>query len=101
MMASGGLEAVASGVIANAAHHFFGINPETGRIIGAIAGNIIFNLGGKDNSLSGIGKMVLDNIISGKYKRKVRAFFLGYYCCRNFANKLKSFNFYLFFVTYT
>uniref|UniRef100_A0A915CYD2 Calpain catalytic domain-containing protein n=1 Tax=Ditylenchus dipsaci TaxID=166011 RepID=A0A915CYD2_9BILA len=74
LMASGGLEAVASGIIANAAHHFFGVNPETGRIIGAIAGNIIFNLGGRDNSLSNIGKIVLDNIISGKFNRKVDPF---------------------------
>lgn len=71
MMASGGLEAMASGLVANAAQHFFNINPETGKIIGAIAGNIIFHLGGKDNSLSGIGKIILENIISGKFKRKV------------------------------
>lgn len=70
-MASGGLATVASGLIANAAHHFFGINPETGRIIGAIAGNVLFNLGGKHNSLGDIGKLVLDNILSGKFKRKV------------------------------
>lgn len=72
MLASGGLEGLASGLIANAAHQFLGVNPETGKIIGAIAGNIIFNLGGKDNSLSNIGKIVLDNLISGKYHRKVR-----------------------------
>ncbi|KAI1714548.1 calpain family cysteine protease domain-containing protein [Ditylenchus destructor] len=74
MLASGGLEGLASGLIANAAHQFLGVNPETGKIIGAIAGNIIFNLGGKDNSLSNIGKIVLDNLISGKYHRKVDPF---------------------------
>lgn len=77
-MASGGLAGVASGLIANAAHKFFGINPETGRIIGAIAGNLIFRLGGKHNSLSDIGKLVLDNIISGKFKRKVHSLFHPY-----------------------
>ncbi|KAI6175840.1 Calpain clp-1 [Aphelenchoides bicaudatus] len=74
MLASGGLAAVASGLIANATHHFFGINPETGRIIGAVASNIIFGLGGKHNTLSDIGKIILDNIISGKFKRNVRPF---------------------------
>lgn len=70
-MASGGMSELVGNLIGSAAHRFFGINPETGRIIGAIAGNIIFNLGGKDNSLGGIGKLILDNIISGKFKRKV------------------------------
>ncbi|CAD5227137.1 unnamed protein product [Bursaphelenchus xylophilus] len=74
IMASGGLETIAAGLIATAAHKFFGINPDTGRIIGAIAGNVIFQLGGKHNSLSDIGKIVLDNIVSGKYKRKVDPF---------------------------
>lgn len=49
-----------------------GIDPQTGRIIGAVAGNVIFSLGGKDNKLSDIGKIILDNIISGNFKRKVR-----------------------------
>lgn len=31
----------------------------------------LFNLGGKQNSLSDIGKLVLDNVLSGKFKRKV------------------------------
>lgn len=48
-----------------------GVNPQTGKIIGAIAGNVIFNLGGKDNKLSDIGKIILDNIISGKFHRDV------------------------------
>jgi calpain len=74
IMSSGGLESIASGLIANAAHRFFGINPETGRIIGAIAGNIIFNLSGKHNSLGDIGKLVLENILSGKFKRKIKPF---------------------------
>ncbi|CAD5219944.1 unnamed protein product [Bursaphelenchus okinawaensis] len=74
ILASGGLETIAAGLIATAAHKFFNVNPETGRIIGAIAGNVIFQLGGKHNSLSDIGKIVLDNIVSGKYKRKVDPF---------------------------
>uniref|UniRef100_A0A9J2PHU4 Calpain catalytic domain-containing protein n=1 Tax=Ascaris lumbricoides TaxID=6252 RepID=A0A9J2PHU4_ASCLU len=74
IMASGGMSELVGNLIGSAAHRFFGINPETGRIIGAIAGNIIFNLGGKDNSLGGIGKLILDNIISGKFKRKVKPF---------------------------
>ncbi|KHN87742.1 Calpain clp-1 [Toxocara canis] len=73
-MASGGMSELVGNVIGSAAHRFLGINPETGRIIGAIAGNIIFNMGGKDNSLGGIGKLILDNIISGKFKRKVTPF---------------------------
>lgn len=72
LIASGGLAAAASSLISSASHHFFGINPETGRIIGAIAGNLIFNLGGKHNSLGDIGKLILDNILSGKFKRKAR-----------------------------
>ncbi|KAK6045940.1 hypothetical protein COOONC_16555, partial [Cooperia oncophora] len=47
---------------------------ETGAIIGAIAGNLIFNMGGRGNSLTSIGKVILDNIISGKYKRDVSPF---------------------------
>ncbi|KAK0400113.1 hypothetical protein QR680_003363 [Steinernema hermaphroditum] len=74
IMASGGVEDMVGNLIGNAAHKFFGINPETGRIIGAIAGNVIFNMGGKNNSLGNIGKMVLENIITGKYKRKVAPF---------------------------
>lgn len=47
------------------------MNPHTGKIIGAIAGNVLFNLGGKDNKLGTIGKIILDNIISGKFHRDV------------------------------
>lgn len=58
-------------LIGEAAHRFLGVNPQTGRIIGAVAGNVIFQLGGKDNKLSNIGKVILDNIISGKFHRDV------------------------------
>lgn len=58
-------------MIGQAAHRFLGVNPETGKIIGAVAGNIIFQLGGKDNKLGNIGKVILDNIISGKFRRDV------------------------------
>jgi calpain, invertebrate len=73
-LAGGTLGALASQLIASAAHHFIGINPETGRIIGAIAGNLIFGLGGRDNSLSNIGKLVLDQLISGRFQRPVHPF---------------------------
>ncbi|VDK60030.1 unnamed protein product [Anisakis simplex] len=53
------------------AHHFSSVDPVTGHIIGAIAGNELFNLGGKDNKLGIVGKVVLDNIISEKFKRKI------------------------------
>lgn len=52
-----------SNLIGEAAHRFLGVNPQTGKIIGAVAGNVIFQLGGKDNKLSNIGKIILDNII--------------------------------------
>ncbi|VDO78140.1 unnamed protein product [Haemonchus placei] len=71
IMSSGGLESMVEKMLGEAAHRFLGINPETGAIIGAIAGNIIFNMGGRNNSLTSIGKLILDNIISGKYKRDV------------------------------
>lgn len=58
-------------LIGEAAHRFLGVNPQTGKIIGAVAGNVIFELGGKDNKLSNIGKVILDNIISGKFHRDV------------------------------
>ncbi|KAL3120633.1 hypothetical protein niasHT_007925 [Heterodera trifolii] len=73
-LAGGAFASFASNLFASAAHHFLGINPETGRIIGAIAGNLIFGLGGKHNSLSELGKLVLDNLISGKFQRKVSPF---------------------------
>ncbi|KIH45252.1 hypothetical protein ANCDUO_24711 [Ancylostoma duodenale] len=74
IMSSGGMETIVQKMLGEAAHRFLGINPETGAIIGAIAGNIIFNMGGRGNSLTGIGKIILDNIISGKYKRDVHPF---------------------------
>lgn len=67
----GGVIEMLSDMIGKAAHHFLGVDPQTGRIIGAVAGNVLFQLGGKDNKLSDIGKIVLDNIISGKFHRKV------------------------------
>ena len=81
----GGFESLASNLISSAAHKFLNIDPSTGAIIGAIAGNLwaaaivcvhmlfvcsLFNLGGKHNSLSGVGKLVLDNLLSGKFRRK-------------------------------
>ncbi|KJH47086.1 calpain family cysteine protease [Dictyocaulus viviparus] len=74
LMSSGGMETIVQKMLGEAAHRFLGINPETGAIIGAIAGNIIFNMGGRGNSLTNIGKIILDNIISGKYKRDVHPF---------------------------
>uniref|UniRef100_A0A915AJW3 MSP domain-containing protein n=1 Tax=Parascaris univalens TaxID=6257 RepID=A0A915AJW3_PARUN len=68
---NGGMVDVVSGLVGQLAHRFLGVDPTTGKIIGAIAGNVIFNLGGKDNNLGHVGKVVLDNIISGKFKRKV------------------------------
>ena len=67
----GGVIELLSDWIGQAAHRFLGIDPATGRIIGAVAGNVLFQLGGKDNKLSDIGKIILDNIISGKSKRNV------------------------------
>ncbi|VBB32266.1 unnamed protein product [Acanthocheilonema viteae] len=67
----GGMTDVVSGLVGHLAQRYLNIDPTTGRIIGAIAGNLIFNLGGKDNKLGTVGKIVLDNIISGKFKRKV------------------------------
>lgn len=68
---SGGVCDVIGNLIGEAAHRFLGVNPQTGKIIGAIAGNVLFELGGKDNKLSNIGKIILDNIISGKFTRDV------------------------------
>uniref|UniRef100_A0A0M3IRC0 Calpain catalytic domain-containing protein n=1 Tax=Ascaris lumbricoides TaxID=6252 RepID=A0A0M3IRC0_ASCLU len=70
----GGVVEILSDLIGHAAHRFLGIDPQTGRIIGAIAGNVLFQLGGKDNKLSDIGKIILDNIISGKFRRKVEPY---------------------------
>uniref|UniRef100_A0A914H1V6 Calpain catalytic domain-containing protein n=1 Tax=Globodera rostochiensis TaxID=31243 RepID=A0A914H1V6_GLORO len=71
---SGGVCDMIGNLIGEAAHRFLGVNPQTGKIIGAIAGNALFNLGGKDNKLGNIGKIILDNIISGKFHRDVDPF---------------------------
>ncbi|CAJ0570707.1 unnamed protein product, partial [Mesorhabditis spiculigera] len=68
---SGGFSHIAEGLIAKAAHRFLGIDERTGAIIGAIAGNAMFGMGGQGNSLGGLGKLILDNIVSGKFRRKV------------------------------
>uniref|UniRef100_A0A7E4VCX7 Calpain catalytic domain-containing protein n=1 Tax=Panagrellus redivivus TaxID=6233 RepID=A0A7E4VCX7_PANRE len=68
---SGGVCDMIGNMIGEAAHRFLGVDPGTGKIIGAVAGNILFNLGGKDNSLGNIGKIILDNIITGKFRRDV------------------------------
>uniref|UniRef100_A0A1I8BII2 Calpain catalytic domain-containing protein n=1 Tax=Meloidogyne hapla TaxID=6305 RepID=A0A1I8BII2_MELHA len=69
---TGGVCDLIGNLIGEAAHRFLGVNPHTGKIIGAIAGNVLFNLGGKDNKLGTIGKIILDNIISGKFHRDVK-----------------------------
>uniref|UniRef100_A0A7E4URJ0 Calpain catalytic domain-containing protein n=1 Tax=Panagrellus redivivus TaxID=6233 RepID=A0A7E4URJ0_PANRE len=74
ILASGAVSGIASTLIAQAAGRFLHVNPETGQLIGSIAGNILFHMGGKHNSLSDIGKLVLENIMSGKFKRKVQPF---------------------------
>ncbi|TKR77528.1 hypothetical protein L596_018482 [Steinernema carpocapsae] len=71
---NGGMCDMIGNLIGEAAHRFLGVDPGTGRIIGAIAGNVLFNLGGKDNSLGSVGKIILDNIISGKFRRDVDPF---------------------------
>lgn len=71
---TGGVCDFVGNLIGDAAHRFLGVNPQTGKIIGSIAGNVLFNLGGKDNKLSSIGKIILDNIISGKFNRDVIIF---------------------------
>lgn len=77
VFSSGGMESLVGNLISSASHQFFGINPSTGAIIGAIAGNLIFHMSGQNNSLSSIGKVILDNIISGKFKRDVQPFVPG------------------------
>ncbi|ETN76127.1 calpain family cysteine protease [Necator americanus] len=71
---NGGMVNIIGNLIGEAAHRFLGVDPSTGRIIGAVAGNVIMGLGGKDNSLGNIGKVILDNIISGKFRRDVDPF---------------------------
>ncbi|KIH47322.1 hypothetical protein ANCDUO_22621 [Ancylostoma duodenale] len=61
-------------MVDDAALNFIGLDLETGTILSAIAGNTIFNVGGRDNSLSSIGKIILDNMISGKFKKDVHPF---------------------------
>lgn len=68
---NGGVIEKISSFVGDKLHKCFGIDPSTGKVIGAIAGNVIFHLGGKDNKLGGIGKVILDNIVSGKSQRKV------------------------------
>lgn len=67
----GGVIELISDFVGQAAHRFLGVDPATGRIIGSVAGNVLFELGGKDNKLSDIGKIILDNIISGKGRKNV------------------------------
>uniref|UniRef100_A0A1I7X544 ABC transporter domain-containing protein n=1 Tax=Heterorhabditis bacteriophora TaxID=37862 RepID=A0A1I7X544_HETBA len=71
---NGGMVNIIGDLIGEAAHRFLGVDPSTGKIIGAVAGNVIMGLGGKDNSLGNIGKVILDNIISGKFRRDVDPF---------------------------
>lgn len=42
---NGGMTDVVSGLVGHLAHRYLNVDPTTGRIIGAIAGNLIFNLG--------------------------------------------------------
>jgi calpain len=74
-MARGGIKTVVAKKPADKQirHNFKKVHPETGGILGAIAGNKIFNTGGKHNTLGNIGKVVLDNIVSGKFKKDVSA----------------------------
>ncbi|VDM47638.1 unnamed protein product [Toxocara canis] len=71
---NGGMVDVASGMVDQLAHRFLAVDPSTGRIKDAIAGNVIFSLGGENNNLGQIGKIVLDNIISGEFRRKTDPF---------------------------
>ncbi|RCN50415.1 calpain family cysteine protease [Ancylostoma caninum] len=68
------MESTAEKMLDEAPLNFIGLDLETGAILSAIAGNTIFNVGGRDNSLSSIGKIILDNIISGKFKKDVHPF---------------------------
>ncbi|WKX99328.1 hypothetical protein Q1695_014311 [Nippostrongylus brasiliensis] len=70
----GGMVKLIEHLVAKAAHRYLGVDPNTGRIIGAVAGNVMMGLGGKDNKLGSIGKVVLDNIVSGKFRRDVKPF---------------------------
>ncbi|RCN50412.1 calpain family cysteine protease [Ancylostoma caninum] len=68
------MESTAEKMLEDAALNFIGLDLETGAILSAFAGNTIFNVGGRDNSLSIIGKIILDNIVSGKFKKDVDPF---------------------------
>ncbi|CAI4227281.1 unnamed protein product [Auanema sp. JU1783] len=74
LSSNGGMETMVQNMVASAAHRFLNIDPVTGAIIGSVIGNIMFNLGGQGNSLSSIGKVVLDNIISGKFRRDIKPY---------------------------
>ncbi|KAJ1349977.1 Cleavage polyadenylation factor subunit clp1 [Parelaphostrongylus tenuis] len=77
---NGGMVNIIGHLIGEAAHRFLGVDPATGpnywfvNHFWAVAGNVIMGLGGKDNSLGNIGKVILDNIISGKFRRDVDPF---------------------------
>lgn len=61
--------------IGDLAHRYLGVDPDTGKILGSLAGNLIFGTGGKDNVLNNLGKVVLDKIVTGKWKRNVSIFY--------------------------
>lgn len=42
---NGGMVDVVSGLVGHLAHRYLNVDPATGRIIGAVAGNLVFNLG--------------------------------------------------------
>ncbi|GMS96327.1 hypothetical protein PENTCL1PPCAC_18502 [Pristionchus entomophagus] len=71
LLASGALGGMVEKAITAAAGKFFNVDPSTGALIGAIAGNLIFNRGGCNNSLGGMGKMILENIMNGKFRRDI------------------------------
>ncbi|ULT98589.1 hypothetical protein L3Y34_000152 [Caenorhabditis briggsae] len=74
-MLSGKMEKVVDQHVRDFVHHFGRINPDNGRIMGAIRGNDFFNFGGLHNNLGNTGKVYLDKLISGKCgKRKVHKF---------------------------
>ncbi|EFP02653.1 CRE-CLP-4 protein [Caenorhabditis remanei] len=75
-MLSGDMEKVVDRHVRDFVHHFGRINPENGRIMGAIRGNDFFNFGGLHNNLGNTGKVYLDKMISGKCgkKRKIHKF---------------------------
>lgn len=71
---NGGTVETLSAFISDKLHKYCGVDPATGKIVGTIAGNVLFHLSGKDNKLGKIGKVILDNIVTGKSRRKVRKF---------------------------